>query len=143
MSSFRHTTASFASTDHSSGRNDEDDGDDEIANLHYVVEGGHCTLEQIDERCDDETDDERREKRPDTASVKEPLPGLLRAIVGMCLTHPDNHSVLLWVPLIVQVAAAIANVASQVTPIAFQLTPVLKCLALVSAMNIPANLTPV
>ena len=61
------------SAQRSSGSNDEDHGNDEVADLHDIVERRLLPLEEKDETGDDETRDKRLQKRGRITPVKESL----------------------------------------------------------------------
>ena len=122
---------------------DENHTDDEVDDLDYFVECRHRTLEKVDERGNDETRYEGREQGPEMASVKEAGPGPVCAIVGLRVTHADNHSLSLPVAPIVKVAATVADVSSQISAIESKVFSVLSSFTLVAPADVAADLTPV
>ena len=71
--------------------------------------------------------------------MKEPQSGLVSRIVGMRLTHADNHIMRLMITPV----AMVADISFQVAAIASKLSPVLKRFALVTAPNVTVYLTSV
>jgi len=103
------------------------------------MERGHLALENVDEPGHDQACYEWCEKRPEAASMKEPQSGLVSRIVGMRLTHADNHIMRLMITPV----AMVADISFQVAAIASKLSPVLKRFALVTAANVTVYLTSV